>query len=194
MLSIREQVNIIITDITKSIADIFFGPDKFNFVSFKKEVISKGIKIKDHNIREFYNNNKNRDINEFKQLISDIKNMESLDNKIDKLSFLDTPLLSNIKNIIESKLKVNDKQLAIETSLIEYELDLFNKHINTPGARSKLLHKIFPQIKKGYEILVKIYSVNKYGKLIKEVDNFKNINTNNLLATRSKEYYISIII
>jgi hypothetical protein len=46
--------------------------------------------------------------------------------------------------------------------------------MDTAEARSKLLHKIYPQLQKGYEKLIDDYSVNKYLKLKKGVNLIKN--------------------
>lgn len=78
----------------------------------------------------------------FNTVISYIESMDSLDQKINSLSSLNTPLLGTVKKIIDSNLSNYDKQVSLETCLIEYELNYFNNHMNTPGARSLILPKV----------------------------------------------------
>nr|UEV87021.1 hypothetical protein [Grifola frondosa] len=125
------QIEKIILYINKSIADLIFNNSKIKFVLNKKSAISKVKKINNENIKEFMQFY-DRDIEEFNKLMNEVESMESLDQKIDKISSLNTSLLKTVKKTIDSSLSNYDKQVAIETGLIDYELDYFNKHIDTP--------------------------------------------------------------
>lgn len=189
MLSHTAIIENIILNLNTNFAQFIYKNSDINIVLSKKEVISKVKKLDDENIK-YFTKDFNRDLNEFSKVIQDIEDMNILDTKMDKLSSLNTPLLKSVKDIIDSNLSNYDKQVAIETVLIEYELDFFNKHVDTPEARNQILHKIYPKFKKGYDRLIKDYSINNYYKLRKEINNikFKNIESLN------KEHYISIII
>lgn len=62
--------------------------------------------------------------------------MDTLDNKIDKLASLTTPLLRTIKDILDSNLTGYDKQASIEKALLDYELNYFNKNIDSAENRN----------------------------------------------------------
>lgn len=189
LVSQSEQIKKIILEINNTIAEFILKITKSKIVLTKQSTISKVKKLTKSNIKEF-NSDYGRNIEEFNHIISYIESMESLDQKINSLSSLNTPLLRTVNKIIESNLSNGDKQVAIETCLIEYEIDYFNKNMNTPGARSQLLHKIYPQFKKDYEGLIKEYSVNKYFKLKKGIHSLKLTN----FDSGNKEYFKIIVI
>jgi hypothetical protein len=182
-------INKIILEMNKSIAELIFKMNSANIVLTKQSAISKVTKLTNENVKGFISDY-GRDIEAFNKVISNIDSMESLDQKINKLSSLNTPLLGTIKKILDSKLSSYDKQIAIETGLIEYELDYFNKHVDTPSARNQILHKVYPQFKKGYDGLIREYSLNKYYKIRKDINTLKLTN----FDRSNKEYYRFIVI
>nr|UEV87023.1 hypothetical protein [Grifola frondosa] len=112
-----------------------------------KRAESKVNKITKENIEAFISTSpySSRDIQAMLDIITKITSIESLDQSLIKLSSLNTPLMKNIKDFLDdTKLTNYEKQVYIEKTLIEYELDYFSKHMDTPEPRSKLLY--FPSL------------------------------------------------
>ena len=149
-------------------------PSKLKIYVSKESTVSKVYKIENENIRNFLRDF-DRNIQVLLDIISKIESIRSLDQSLYKLSSLDTPILKSINDILYSDLSNYDKQIAIEKSLIEYELDFFNKNKDTPGSRNKVLHKVYPYFEKGYRSLINDYSNNKYFKIKKNVQLIKNM-------------------
>ena len=117
----------IITNINESIAKLLFKLNPSKIVLNKNSIKSKVNKITNVNIKEFISD-QSRDIEAFNTVLNYINSVKSLDDQINKISSIDTPLIQTIKTIIDSDLSNYDKQVEIEAGLIEYELDYFNKH------------------------------------------------------------------
>lgn len=177
--SIGESINNILYELYEELVKLLFSKSKITLRS--KRAVKRSKKITTNNIKDIiktqvYNA---RDIRIMKDIIYKINSIEALDHKIDMLSTINTPLMSNIKEILENTVWNNhEKQVLIEKILIEYELDYFNKNIDTPNARSKLLHKIYPQFKKAFQGLINKYSINRYLKLFKAVELLKENKSN----------------
>lgn len=134
-----------------------------NIVISKESTKARVKKIYNENIQQFISNT-GRDIQGSLDIITLIESMESLDNKVDKLASFNTPLLRTIKNILDSNLSTYDKQASIEKGILEYELNFFNKNIDSVEARNKILHKVYPKFKKAYSNLIDEYKLNNYFK------------------------------
>jgi len=196
--SIANIVQDKILELNKNLADLLLlNMKNNNIIINKNSVLAKICKINKDSVNIFMKDS-NRDIQTLFNIIKDIENMESLDNSVDKLSSLNTPLLRIIKGILDSDLSNFEKQVAIEKGLIEYELNYFYKNMDTHETRNKILHKVYPQFKKGYNELIRDYSKNNYLKLTKYVDgiNIEDIinNTNSNTDNYNKEYYRIIVI
>nr|QWO71472.1 RNA polymerase [Termitomyces sp. T70a] len=182
------------------------GTDAGKGVIRSRVVITKGStqslinKIDKANVSEFLYKGKDntRDLQTFLNIINEIENMDKIENKIDKLSSLNTPLLKTIKYILSTKITPYEKQVAIEKALIDYELDYFNRNMDSSEARYKILHSVYPKFKKAYEGLINEYKSNNYFKLKKliKILKSKSINGNYSLDidNDSKEFYNIVVV
>nr|QWO71467.1 RNA polymerase [Termitomyces sp. K1Aa] len=182
------------------------GSDAGKGVIRSRVVITKGStqsminKIDKANVSEFLYKGKDntRDLQTFLNIINEIENMDKIENKIDKLSSLNTPLLKTIKYILSTKITPYDKQVAIEKALIDYELDYFNRNMDSSEARYKILHSVYPKFKKAYDGLINEYKSNNYFKLKKliKILKSKSINGNYSLDidNDSKEFYNLVVV
>nr|QWO71463.1 RNA polymerase [Termitomyces sp. T99] len=182
------------------------GSDAGKGVLRSRLVITKGStqslinKIDKANVSEFLYKGKDntRDLQTFLNIINEIENMDKIDNKIDKLSSLNTPLLKTIKYILSSKITPYEKQVAIEKALIDYELDYFNRNMDSNEARYKILHSVYPKFKKAYDGLINEYKSNNYFKLKKLIKKLKSKSTNGNyyvdIDNDSKEFYNIVVV
>lgn len=145
MDSIAESIREMLYGLNEHIVKLLFTytQDKSpKIVNINKKTESRVKKITKDNIEAFITNSpySRRDLQAMISIIHKITSIESLDQSLIKLSSLNTPLMKNIKDFLDdTKLTNYEKQVYIEKTLIEYELDYFSKHIDTPprGRSSK---------------------------------------------------------
>lgn len=142
VVSISKNVNDIIINLNDSLAVLVFTLARNNsngLVLINKEsLLSRFHKI-DNETKNKFIMNYNRDIGVYSKIIDKIENTTSLDYSLDKIFSLNTPLVKLISYIFDSNLSIEDKQIALEKGLIEYELDFLAKNTDNPNSRIKLL-------------------------------------------------------
>ena len=192
VVSITKIVNDIIINLNDSLAVLLFSLAKNNsnglILINKDSLLSKFHKI-DSETKNKFIMNYNRDIGVYSKIIDKIENTTSLDYSLDKIS-LNTPLVKLISYIFDSNISIEDKQIALEKALIEYELDFLAKNTDNPNTRLKLLHEIYPKLKAGYDKIIYDYSSNNYNMLIKKINIIKDCNWD----VNNKDFYSTIVI
>lgn len=116
--------------------NIAVGEKNTKIILTKKRAESKVKKINEGNIEEFINTSpySSRDIQGILDIINKISAIESLDQSLIKLSSLNTPLMKTIKEFLyDNKLTIYEKQVYIEKTLVEYELDYFSQNMESVG-------------------------------------------------------------
>ena len=188
---IGKQVNDVILDLSNHIAELLLNninsiklkQDKIDIdnnpliILNKGNVISKIAVINKSNLNQFNNvkGTNPRDLHNIINIVNNINSMDALENRLNKLSSLNTPLMKNIKMILDDhNLTLFDKQVCIEKTLIEYEINYFKYHLDTAETRSQYLHKLYPDLVKGYNYIINQYRMNNYLKLKKAVEEIKN--------------------
>jgi len=193
VVSITKIVNDIIINLNDSLAVLLFTLAKNNsdglILINKDSLLSKFHKIDSESKNKFIMNY-NRDIGVYTKIIDKIENTTSLDYSLDKIFSLNTPLVKLISYIFDSNISIEDKQIALEKALIEYELDFLGKNTDNPNTRMKLLHEIYPKLKAGYDKIIYDYSSNNYNMLIKKMNIIKDCNWD----VNNKDFYSTIVI
>lgn len=178
--SIGDLIENIIININKVLANKLFKSNYYN-KNMDDNKINLLNNIEESNKLEFISTT-NRDLELFKNLYDDNNNMIILNNKIDKLEFNKSPLLKILDSIINSNMSNKDKQIQIENSILKYELEYFNENLNNPNIKSSILHNVYDELNKGYNKLIKKYTLNRCSLLKKEYNE------------KHRNYYNAIII
>ncbi len=185
---IAENNNVLITDVsefTKIVEDVIIGINKiiakvlFNkeeavkFASRNRANLEMVQKINEENINEFIKN-KLRNVQILRDRMEDIRSMEILDSKINKLDPSISPLMKNVYNTINSEMSNWDKQNAIEKAVINYDTEFFKSYIDNPGNKILILVREYKTIMEYYDNWIKKYTMNRYNEFKKLYQKEKN--------------------
>uniref|UniRef100_P33539 Probable DNA-directed RNA polymerase n=1 Tax=Agaricus bitorquis TaxID=5343 RepID=RPOP_AGABT len=193
--SIAVTVKNKILELNNNIAEVLLSIKNKVIVLNKESVVAKVEEINYEVHNKFIKGNgntnfSNRNLTEIKSILKELNKMEILDNRINKLSTKESDLLKVIKEILDSNLIIEDKQLAIEKTVVEYELTFFRHNMDTHETRNKIIHNIYPKLNKAYTELLANYKLNRYSKIKKSI----HLISNKSEGTKSKEMIKLIVV
>lgn len=136
-------------------------------LSSNPKIISYINRIDKINISEFFKKNRSRNVGLLYDLLIKIDSMRILENKINKLSLKDSPLLQMLDDLLKAPYtNLIDIQIAIEKALVNYELKFFKEYFSNNSNQIKIINQEYENILNNYNVFIKGFTINKYSKLI----------------------------
>ena len=157
----------VILDMNKYLGLMLFGIDSSDLIlSSNPKIISYINRINKVNISEFYEKNRSRNVGLLYELLFKTGSMRILENKINKFSLKESPLLQMLDDLLSvPDISLRDKQITIERALVEYELKFFNTYFNNCSNQIKIINQEYENILNNYNVFLKGFTINKYNKL-----------------------------
>jgi hypothetical protein len=153
----------VILEMNKYLVKMLFNINEYNN---NPRLISNINKIDKLNIENFISN-RNRNVIELQDKIKEINSMELLNNKINKLSPIDSPLFKILNNLLNSNIHIKDKQMTIEKAVVDYDVKFFKLNIDNTENKIKIFNIEYINILKNYNEFIKDITINRYSKLRK---------------------------
>lgn len=158
----------VILDMNKYLGIMLFGVESKEIIlSSNPKIISYINRINKINISEFYEKNRTRNVGLLYDLLIKTGSMRILENKINKFSLKDSPLLHMLDELLSvTDINLIDIQITIEKALVDYELKFFKEYFSNSSNQIKIINQEYENILNNYNVFLKGFTINKYSKLI----------------------------